>query len=100
MIPVIVILELWRHNVCVTTRLTEAMLNARFARVRVANLPTPLEYAPRLSAALGGPQIYLKRDDLTGLALGGNKARKLEWLIGEAQAAGADCVITIGAIQS
>ncbi len=84
----------------VTTRLTEEMLNARFPRVRVANLPTPLEAAPRLSATLGGPQIYLKRDDLTGLAMGGNKTRKLEWLIGEAQAAGADCVITIGAGQS
>ena len=84
----------------VTTRLTEEMLNARFPRVRVANLPTPLEDAPRLSAALGGPRILIKRDDLTGLALGGNKTRKLEWLLGEARAAGADCVITIGAGQS
>src|SRR5579859_6037562 len=92
--------RLWRHTMIVTTRLTEELLNARFPRVRVANLPTPLEHAPRLSAALGGPQIYFKRDDLTGLALGGNKTRKLEWLIGEAQAAGADCVITIGAVQS
>jgi D-cysteine desulfhydrase family pyridoxal phosphate-dependent enzyme len=86
--------------VSVTTRLTEETLNARFPRVRVANLPTPLEDAPRLSAALGGPRILIKRDDLTGLAFGGNKTRKLEWLLGEAQAAGADCVITLGAGQS
>jgi D-cysteine desulfhydrase family pyridoxal phosphate-dependent enzyme len=84
----------------VTTRLTEDMLNARFPRVHLATLPTPLEEAPRLSAALGGPRILIKRDDLTGLAMGGNKTRKLEWLIGEAQAEGADCVITIGAGQS
>jgi D-cysteine desulfhydrase family pyridoxal phosphate-dependent enzyme len=86
--------------VSVTTRLTEATLNDRFPRVRVANLPTPLEDAPRLTAALGGPRILLKRDDLTGLALGGNKVRKLEWLFGEARASGADCVITLGAGQS
>jgi D-cysteine desulfhydrase family pyridoxal phosphate-dependent enzyme len=87
--------------VSVTTRLTEEMLNARFPRVRVANLPTPLEDAPRLSAALGGAtRILIKRDDLTGLAFGGNKVRKLEWLLGAAQVAGADSVITLGAGQS
>jgi len=51
-------------------------------RVRLANLPTPLEEAPRLTEFLGGPRIWIKRDDLTGLALGGNKARKLEFLLG------------------
>jgi D-cysteine desulfhydrase family pyridoxal phosphate-dependent enzyme len=86
--------------VSVTARLTEELLNARFPRVRVANLPTPLEDAPRLSAALGGLRILIKRDDLTGLALGGNKTRKLEWLLGEAQGNGADCIITLGAGQS
>jgi D-cysteine desulfhydrase family pyridoxal phosphate-dependent enzyme len=80
--------------------LTEAMLDARFPRIRLANLPTPLDESPRFSAALGGPRVLIKRDDLTGLALGGNKARKLEWLIGDATKQGADCVITVGAGQS
>jgi D-cysteine desulfhydrase family pyridoxal phosphate-dependent enzyme len=69
-------------------------------RVRLAQLPTPLEEAPRLTAALGGPRILLKRDDLTGLALGGNKARKLEFLLADALAQGADTVITTGAADS
>jgi D-cysteine desulfhydrase family pyridoxal phosphate-dependent enzyme len=80
--------------------LTEETLNARFPRTRFATLPTPLEDAPRFSAALGGPRVLIKRDDLTGLALGGNKTRKLEWLIGDARAQKADCVITVGAGQS
>jgi hypothetical protein len=50
---------------------------AKFPRVHLAHLPTPLEYCPRLSEALGGVEIYVKRDDCTGLATGGNKARKL-----------------------
>src|SRR3990170_2357114 len=57
-------------------------------RVRLANLPTPLEEAPRLTEFLGGPRIWIKRDDLTGLALGGNKARKLEFLLGQAREQG------------
>lgn len=69
-------------------------------RVRLAHLPTPLEEATRLSAALGGPRIWLKRDDLTGLALGGNKARKLELLLADAQRQGCDVVVTVGAVQS
>jgi D-cysteine desulfhydrase family pyridoxal phosphate-dependent enzyme len=69
-------------------------------RVRLAQLPTPLEEAPRLTEALGGPRILLKRDDLTGLALGGNKARKLEFLLADALAQGADTVITTGAADS
>ena len=63
-------------------------------RAQLANLPTPLDYCPRLTAHLGGPDVYIKRDDLTGLALGGNKTRNLEFLFGEAIAQGADCVIT------
>ena len=63
-------------------------------RARLANLPTPLDFCPRLTAHLGGPDIYIKRDDLTGLALGGNKTRNLEFLFGEAIAQGADCIIT------
>ena len=73
---------------------------ARFARVRFAHLPTPLEPMPNLTRLLGGPQLYVKRDDCTGLATGGNKARKLEFLIGDALAQGADSVITHGAVQS
>ena len=73
-------------------------------RVRLAHLPTPLEPLERLSAALAepgaGPEIWIKRDDCTGLATGGNKARKLEFLMGEALACGAEAVATQGAVQS
>ncbi len=69
-------------------------------RVRLAHLPTPIEHLPNLSRYLGGPEIYVKRDDLTGLATGGNKTRKLEFLMAQALEAGADAVITAGAIQS
>ena len=71
-----------------------------FARVSLAHLPTPLEHLPRLSEHLGGPDIFVKRDDCTGLATGGNKTRKLEFSMGEAQQQGADTIITVGAIQS
>ena len=73
---------------------------ARFPRVSLAHLPTPLERLDRLSEALGGPEIWIKRDDCTGLSTGGNKTRKLEFLIGEAEAAGVDVVLTTGAVQS
>ena len=73
---------------------------AKFPRIRLAHLPTPLEPMPRLSEALGGPEIWIKRDDCTGLSTGGNKTRKLEYLMAEAQAQGADMVITQGATQS
>lgn len=63
-------------------------------------MPTPLEEAPRLSEYLHGPRIWIKRDDLTGLALGGSKARKLEFLLGQARQEGCDVVITVGAVQS
>ncbi|RMH49396.1 MAG: D-cysteine desulfhydrase [Alphaproteobacteria bacterium] len=76
------------------------MLLSRFPRVRLGHLPTPLEPMPRLSEALGGPEIWIKRDDCTGLATGGNKTRKLEFLMAEALAEGADMVMTQGAIQS
>ena len=73
---------------------------AKFPRVHLAHLPTPLEYMPRLSEALGGPEIWIKRDDCTGLSTGGNKTRKLEFLMAEAQQQGADMVMTQGATQS
>ncbi|WP_120501730.1 D-cysteine desulfhydrase [Roseovarius sp. EL26] len=73
---------------------------AKFPRVHLAHLPTPLEHMPRLSEALDGPDIYIKRDDCTGLSTGGNKTRKLEFLMAEAQAQGADMVMTQGATQS
>lgn len=69
-------------------------------RIRLAVLPTPIEALPSLSAYLGGPQILVKRDDLTGLGMGGNKVRKLEFLIAEAKANGAKMLITTGAAQS
>ena len=69
-------------------------------RFRCAHLPTPLEPLERLSAHLGGANLWIKRDDCTGLATGGNKARKLEFLIGAALAEGADTVVTHGALQS
>ena len=73
---------------------------SRFPRVALSLLPTPIEPLPRLSAHLGGPRLYVKRDDLTGLGLGGNKLRKLEFLLGEARIQGADTVLTVGAMQS
>jgi D-cysteine desulfhydrase family pyridoxal phosphate-dependent enzyme len=69
-------------------------------RIALQHAPTPLEPMPRLTAALGGPQLWIKRDDCTGLALGGNKVRKLEFLLGEALAQGADTIITAGGPQS
>ncbi|ANN57188.1 D-cysteine desulfhydrase [Mesorhizobium loti NZP2037] len=73
---------------------------ARFPRVFLAHLPTPLEKLDRLSRELGGPEIWIKRDDCTGLSTGGNKTRKLEFLMAEALAMGADMVVTQGATQS
>ncbi len=73
---------------------------SRFPRVNLAHLPTALEPMDRLSKELGGPRIWIKRDDCTGMSTGGNKTRKLEFLMAEAQAQGADLVITQGATQS
>ncbi|KGO34475.1 cysteine desulfhydrase [Desulfobulbus sp. Tol-SR] len=72
----------------------------RMARKRLGFLPTPVVPLPALSKHLGGPAILMKRDDQTGLALGGNKTRKLEFLLGDAIAKGADVVVTGGAAQS
>lgn len=70
------------------------------ARLFFAHLPTPVEEMPRLSAALHGPRLLIKRDDQTGLAFGGNKTRKLEYLLAEAQGQGAQTLISAGAVQS
>ena len=69
-------------------------------RLHFAHLPTPIEALPRLSAALEGPKLLVKRDDQTGLAFGGNKTRKLEFLLAEAKESGAQTLITAGAVQS
>ena len=71
-----------------------------FKRVNLCHQPTALEEMPRLTKALGGPKLWIKRDDCTGLATGGNKTRKLEFLMADALDAGADIVITQGAVQS
>ena len=73
---------------------------AKFPRRRYTAGPTPIERIPRFSEALGGPQVYIKRDDLLGLTGGGNKTRKLEFLVAQALAQGADTLITCGGIQS
>ncbi|WP_126428110.1 D-cysteine desulfhydrase [Brevibacillus marinus] len=73
---------------------------ARFPRRRYTEYKTPIEHLPHLSQLLGGPDIYIKRDDLLGLTAGGNKTRKLEFLMADALASGADTVITCGAVQS
>ena len=85
------------------TKLSRAALQARIdalPRVRLAHLPTPLEHCPRLSAALGGVDVWIKRDDLTGLAFGGNKTRQLEFLFADILAAGADTVVAGAYTQS
>jgi D-cysteine desulfhydrase len=73
---------------------------ARFPRRRYTPHATPIEHLPHLSRTLGGPEIYIKRDDLLGLSAGGNKTRKLEFLVADALAKGADTLITVGAVQS
>jgi len=74
---------------------------ASLPRVTLASVrPTPLEHMPRLSQELGGPQLYIKRDDLTGLAFGGNKTRMLEFSLADAQAAGAEVIVCGAAVQS
>ena len=71
----------------------------RFPRARLGHAPTPLDPAPGFGAALG-VELWIKRDDCTGLAFGGNKVRQLEFHFGEAQARGADTVLVTGAVQS
>lgn len=73
---------------------------AAHPRVELGHWPTPLQPATRLRAEVGGPPLWIKRDDCSGLALGGNKTRKLEYLLGRARAEGADGVVTFGALQS
>lgn len=73
---------------------------ARFPRRFIAHLPTPLERLDRLTKELGGPEIWIKRDDCTGLSTGGNKTRKLEFLMAEAELQDADLIMTQGATQS
>lgn len=69
-------------------------------KLKLANLPTRIERLDRMSAQLGGPTIYIKRDDQTGTELTGNKIRKLEYVLGEAVKQGADTLITCGGVQS
>ena len=71
-----------------------------FPRVHIAHLPTPIEPLINLSKALNGPTLYIKRDDQTGLAFGGNKTRKLEFLVADAKNQGKRTLITAGALQS
>lgn len=73
---------------------------ATLPRIRLAELPTPLEELPRLSQALGGPRILFKRDDFTGLGLGGNKVRKLEFLLADAKKKGAEVIVSGAGPQS
>ncbi len=72
----------------------------RIPRVGLAHLPTPLEPLPRLTAELGGPRLWVKREDCTGLGFGGNKLRKLDYVLSEALAAGADTLVSGGVVQS
>ncbi|MCL0038959.1 D-cysteine desulfhydrase family protein [Dehalococcoidia bacterium] len=76
------------------------MSMVKLPRVALGHWPTPLHELPRLSATLGGPRIFIKRDDLTGLALGGNKCRKLEYVLADALKNGVDTLITSGSSQS
>ncbi len=86
-----------------TGTLSRAALQARIdalPRVRLAHLPTPLDHCPRLGEALGGVDVWIKRDDLTGLAFGGNKTRQLEFLFADILAQGADTVVAGAYTQS
>jgi len=76
------------------------MQHESFRRVGLSQWPTPIETLDRLSAALGGPRISIKRDDYGSIAMGGNKLRKLEYLLADAQAKGCNTIITSGALQS
>jgi L-cysteate sulfo-lyase len=85
---------------CVGNCLETLLDIARFPRIRLGHFPTPLEPLENLTRLLGGPRLWIKRDDCTGLSTGGNKTRKLEFLMAEALAQKADIVITQGATQS
>ncbi|MEO6594629.1 MAG: D-cysteine desulfhydrase [Planctomycetota bacterium] len=73
---------------------------SRFPRRRYSVGPTPLEFLPNFTTALGGPEVWIKRDDMLGLSPGGNKTRKLEFLVADALAQGCDTLVTCGAPQS
>ncbi len=75
-------------------------MNLKFDRIKLGHFPTPIEYLQNLTEHLNGPKIYIKRDDCTGLATGGNKTRKLEYLMPEAIKKKSTLVITVGAVQS
>ncbi len=98
-----------KHNNWATHQMTMAAAETdtqtsfnldQFARVDLCHQPTPIEALKRMSEALGGPSLYVKRDDCTGLATGGNKTRKLEFLVAEALENNADMLVTQGAVQS
>src|SRR5258705_955485 len=73
---------------------------AVFPRLGLADLPTPLEPMKRLTAHLGGPRLWVKREDATGLGFGGNKLRKLDYVLHEAISSGADTIVSGGVVQS
>jgi D-cysteine desulfhydrase len=73
---------------------------AKFPRRRYTEFQTPIQFLPNLTKVMGGPNIYIKRDDMLGLTAGGNKTRKLEFLMADALAQGADTILTCGAVQS
>ena len=75
-------------------------MNIKFDRISLGHFPTPIEYLENITNHLNGPKIYIKRDDCTGLATGGNKTRKLEFLMPDAIKNQADLVVTVGAVQS
>ena len=72
----------------------------KFERIKLGHFPTPIEHLKNISQHLDGPNIFIKRDDCTGLATGGNKTRKLEFLIPDAIKNKAELIVTVGAIQS
>ena len=75
-------------------------MSINFNRISLGHFPTPIEYLENITNHLNGPKIYIKRDDCTGLATGGNKTRKLEYLMPDAIKNKATKIITVGAVQS
>ncbi len=76
------------------------MLTNKFTKAKLAHLPTPLERMPNMTERFHGPNLFIKRDDATGLAMGGNKVRQLEYYVGHAMDLGCDTLLTTGAVQS
>ena len=75
-------------------------MSLNFSRYQLGNFPTPIDYLKNISNLLSGPQIYIKRDDCSGLASGGNKTRKLEYLMPDAIKNKSTLIVTVGAVQS